>query len=133
MFFLLLGVFLSPAVFGQVNHTDSGQVKVLADPRIEKMLDRRKDQFLADSSTTGYRIQIYSHTDRKLAMMELENFQLKYPEIPVYVKYDSPNFKLRVGDFSDKIEAQYWFARLQAEYPNLFLVPDKVNPLSVKQ
>ena len=133
MFFLLLIALFSMPAMAQNYVPDSGEVKVVADPRIEKLLDRRKELFLADSARVGYRIQILSATDRKQAMMELENFQLKYPEIPVYIKYDSPNFKLRVGDFSDKIEAQYWFARLQGEYPNLFLVPDKVNPLPVKE
>ncbi|MDX5321726.1 MAG: SPOR domain-containing protein [Bacteroidota bacterium] len=121
-------VLLPIHVWGQA---DSGKVEVIADPRLQKIIERRTEFFQLDSTSQGYRIQIMSITDRKEAMLELENFQLKYPEIPVYLKYDSPNYKLRVGDFEDKIAAAYWFAKLKEDYPLLFLVPDKVNPKKI--
>ncbi|MHB1277512.1 MAG: hypothetical protein ACYC1Q_03875 [Bacteroidia bacterium] len=115
-------------LFAQGQDTLPGKVTVVADPRIEKILDTRRVYYNLDSSSQGYRIQILMSTNHKEAMLEKENFELKYPDIPIYLKYDSPNFKLRVGDYSGKIEAHYWFVELQDEYPTLFLVPDKVNP-----
>jgi len=114
------------------NIPDGGKVTVKGDPRIDKILNRRVEFYSLDSSSQGYRLQILSITDRKEAMLEMENFQLKYPEIPIYIKYDSPNFKLRIGDFSNKIEAHYWFIKLQEEYPRLFVVPDKVYPKQIQ-
>lgn len=128
-FFFFLWMSLCSVSFAQDSSDRDTGIRVEADPRIEKILQRKKDLFQLDSTNIGYRIQIFASTDRKEAMLELENFQLKYPEVSIYMKYDSPNFKLRVGDFSGKVEAQYWFARLQEEFPNLFLVPDKVNPM----
>lgn len=130
LIYLFLLLFTANAVLAQ--EADSGSVKVISDPRIDKIVERRADFFQLDSTNQGYRIQILSITDRKEAMLELENFQLKHPEIPIYLKYDSPNFKLRVGDFPDKIEAHYWFVKLKEEYPQLFLVPDKVNPKKIE-
>lgn len=124
----MLFLLFTGALFAQHQDTLQGTVSVIADPRIDKILEQRLEMFLIDSTTQGYRLQILAITDHKEATMEMENFQLKYPEIPIYIKYNSPNFKLRVGDFSSKVEAHYWFAKLRAEYPNLFLVPDKVNP-----
>lgn len=115
-------------LLAQGQDTLSGKVTVVADPRIEKILDSRIVYFNLDSSSQGYRIQILMSTDHREARMEMENFELKYPNIPIYLKYDSPNFKLRIGDYPGKIEAHYWFVELQDEYPTLFLVPDKVNP-----
>lgn len=119
-------------LFAQSQDTLPGKVTIVADPRVQKILETRIVYFDMDSTHQGYRIQILSSTDRREAMLEMENFELKYPDIPIYLKYDSPNFKLRVGDFSGKIDAHYWFAGLQAEYPNLFLVPDKVNPQTIE-
>jgi len=115
------------------NNPETGKLIVKADPRIEKILNRRVDFYNLDSSYQGYRLQILSITDRKEAMLEMENFQLKYPEVPIYLKYDSPNFKLRIGDFSSKIEAHYWFMKLQEDYPHLFVVPDKVYPKQIEE
>ncbi len=115
-------------LFAQSQDTLPGKVTVIADPRIDRILETRLVYHNLDSTSQGYRIQILMSTNHREAMMEKENFELKYPDIPIYLKYDSPNFKLRVGDYSGKIEAHYWFVELQDEYPNLFLVPDKVNP-----
>lgn len=120
-------------VFAQSQDTLDGKVTVLADPRIERILDTRRVYFNLDSTSQGYRIQILMSTDHREARLEMENFQLKYPNIPIYLKYDSPNFKLRIGDYPGKIEAHYWFVELQDEYPNLFLVPDKVNPETIAE
>ncbi len=125
---LIFGAALLLPALLQAQDSLTGKVVIDADPAVNRILNRRKDFFRLDSTAAGYRIQVFASTDRNEAMLELENFQLKYPEIPIYLKYDSPNFKLRVGDFSSKIEAQYWFARLSEEYPRLFLVPDRVNP-----
>lgn len=128
---ILFLAFLGCYHLGASQVQDSGSVTIKADPRIDKIIHRRAEFFQIDSTRHGYRLQILSVTDHKEAMLELENFRLKHPEIPVYLKYDSPNFKLRVGDFSDKIEAQYWFVKLRDEYPQLFMVPDKVNPKKI--
>src|SRR5690606_12123532 len=112
--------------------TLSGKVTILADPRIERILDTRVVYYQLDSTSQGYRIHILTSSDRTEAMLEMKKFRLKYPEIPIYLKYDSPNFKLRIGDYPGKIEAHYWFVELFDEYPNLFLVPDKVNPLRIE-
>lgn len=128
----ILFICVSMPVLAQ-NHSDSGQLTVKADPRIEKILNRRVEFYNLDSSHQGYRLQILSITDRKEAMLEMENFQLKYPGIPIYLKYDSPNFKLRIGDFSNKIEAHFWFMKLQEDYPHLFVVPDKVYPKQIEE
>lgn len=118
--------------YGQEYDTP-GILKVESDPKLDLMIAQRKDLFKADSSSHGFRIQILTKSNRKEAMLEFENFQLNYPELPIYLKYDSPNFKLRVGDFEDKIEAYYWFTRLQESYPLLFVVPDKVNPKQFRE
>lgn len=120
-------LFMIPmALFAQ--SSDSAGVTVEADARIDKLIEKRKEAFRIDSTESGFRIQIYSTTDRKQILLEEEKFKSNYPELALYMKYDSPNFKLRVGDFKSKLDAQYWFNKLQADYPTLFLVPDKVNP-----
>lgn len=120
-------------LFAQSQDTLPGKVTVVADARIDRILDTRLVYYKLDSTSQGYRIQILTSSDRREAMLEMENFELKYPDIPIYLKYDSPNFKLRIGDYSGKIEAHYWFVELQDEYPNLFLVPDKVNPETIEE
>lgn len=109
-----------------------GKVLVIADPRIDRLTRLKTEEFLNDSTTSGFRIQIYVAPKRELWVQEEAKFKATHPDIPTYFDYSPPNYKLRVGDFRTRLEAQHLFFKLYEEYPNLFLVPDKVNPVQYK-
>lgn len=113
--------------FAQENTT--GNVQVIADGRIQELLDKKISQRQADSTFQGYRVQLFISSDRKAANDMMEKFRTLYPGTAVYLKFDSPNFKVRVGDYTNKLDAQYLYHRLAADFPNLFLVPDRINPV----
>ena len=54
-------------------------------------------------------------------------FKTEYPEVPAYLVYQQPYFKVRVGDFRNQIEAQLFYLELQKNYGQLLIVPDKIN------
>ena len=54
-------------------------------------------------------------------------FSNMYPNCMAYLIFDSPNFKVRVGDFRTKLEAQALLFKLAEDFPTLFLVEDKIN------
>jgi len=131
LFIIALGLALQADAQEQVEAetiSDEGAVEVIADQRIDRLINRRAEFHRIDSSAAGFRIQIFATTERQDIKLAKEQFEFKYPGVAIYMKYDSPNYKLRVGDFSTKLEAQYWFQKLREEYPTLFLVPDTVFP-----
>lgn len=105
-----------------------GRINIKQDTGIALLLEKKKTDFLADSMVSGYRIQIFSTTDRRLWMQESDKLKTLYPDLPVYMKYDAPNFKIRVGNFFNKLEAEPYFRLLIQQYPRLFIVPDKILP-----
>lgn len=76
----------------------------------------------------GYRIRIYfdnSQNARGASSSILYGFRVKHPEIPAYRTFDSPNFKVTVGDFRTRSEALSVLKSIQAEYPSAFIVREK--------
>ena len=73
-------------------------------------------------SATGYRVQIYSSNASRKAKEQA--FQWKtdleeaYPEHHVYVQYQAPFWKVRIGDFTHYAEAVVWSNALKKAYPN---------------
>lgn len=110
-----------------------GDVRILADPRIEKLTRLKTEEFLRDSTSNGFRIQIYVAPKREQWQVAETAFKAMHPDIPTYFEYSAPNYKLRVGDFRSRLDAQSLFFKLYEEYPNLFLVPDQVNPKQYRQ
>ena len=49
-----------------------------------------------------------------------------YPGIMAYVVYHEPNYKVRVGDFRTRIEAEGFMKRIMGEYPSAFVIKDKI-------
>ncbi len=82
-----------------------------------------------ENGFSGYRVQIISSsgTDaRNQVMTERGLFIKNYPSIPIYIRYNSPNFKLVVGDCRTKSDALYIRNQIKDHYPNAFVVTDNI-------
>lgn len=54
-------------------------------------------------------------------------FMQHHPNVPAYLIYQAPNFKVRVGDFRTELEAIHLQRELAYQYPGGFVVRDKVK------
>lgn len=80
--------------------------------------------------TDGFRIQIAAITgtnSRSTAENERFAFQSRFPEIPAYISYMEPYFRIRVGNFNTRLEAYYIIKEIESEYPNAYIVPEKIT------
>ncbi len=80
--------------------------------------------------TEGFRLEIFFSSDaraREQANNTKADFLKTYPDWPVYVQYQSPNFKVRVGDFRTRSEALKVKDRIKLKYPNAFIVKDNIR------
>jgi hypothetical protein len=127
--FLLTGLLIT-AFAGAVFAQEPGKVEVVKDPQIDSLIARRTA--LSKSTNTpvaqGYRVQIFSSTDRKAAYAEQANFKASNPNIRSYVSYTQPYYKLRVGDFRTRLEAEKLINKLKPKYQGLFIFAERVNP-----
>ncbi|MGQ9863367.1 MAG: SPOR domain-containing protein [Bacteroidia bacterium] len=75
---------------------------------------------------SGFRLQVFSSTRR--AQADSVKFYLleTYPSMPVYFMYEVPLYKIRVGDFLDRQQAQQQLELLRLEFPSAFIVPDQI-------
>jgi len=82
---------------------------------------------LAKPYSQGYRIQLYFGSQRDKAYEFRTEFIKLYPQTAAYVLYQQPNFKLRVGDFRTRLDAQKRLKELQTYYPSAFIVKDDIK------
>jgi hypothetical protein len=75
----------------------------------------------------GYRVQIYTGTNREEATKARNRSYARFPDVTPHFDYTQPNFRVRVGDFLDRLEAQRVYAGLLAEFPNALIVPDRIE------
>jgi len=90
----------------------------------------------SDFKPKGYRVQLIAESgqgSQDRAQATRSAYLARYKnEHKVYLIFDAPNFKVRVGDFQTKFEAAILWKKLQAEFPNSYVVEDDVNVIHKK-
>ena len=75
----------------------------------------------------GYRIQLLATTNYDEALSLRNSLSAKYPDMWIYTEYESPAYKIRVGDFINKTDAKSTIDLLtQQGFKNTWIVPDKI-------
>lgn len=84
----------------------------------------------ANKKLTGYRIRVYfenGQNARARSEAIARSVSNAYPGMGVYRTFESPNFKVMVGDFRTKDEALKVYQSLKASYPTALLLKDTIN------
>jgi hypothetical protein len=127
--FLRLGFLISFIFAGGAFAQQPGRVEVIKDPQIDSLIARRAalQKAGSNSGVTGFRVQIFSNTDRKTVYAEQTKFKALYPGIRSYISYSIPYYKLRVGDFRTRLEAEKLINKLRRRYEGLFIFAEPIN------
>lgn len=131
--FLLIGCLW--AFVGYANPV-ADTIIVKKDPRLDQLV---KKQTEINEITTresrrnvpGFRIQVINTTDRNAAIQAKTTVYRLFPELKAYLLYQSPYFRLRVGNFEDKKQAENYQRQLSKEFKqNVYIVNDvvEINP-----
>ncbi len=117
----------------RAQQADTGSVVVNKDARIELLI---KKQIQINEETTrdrrragpGFRIQVISTTDRTKAIAAKTKIYQVYPELKPYFLYQSPYYRLKVGNFKTRTEAEEYLPTLSREFPGTaFIVKDTIE------
>ncbi len=76
----------------------------------------------------GYRIRIYFNSvqsAREESSAALNRFRTLYPEIPSYLTYARPNFRVMVGDYRTRVDAEKALVYIKEDFPSATIVRDK--------
>jgi hypothetical protein len=104
-------------------HAQQGKVNVDQDSDIDKLIEYKKDI----KTTKVYRIQVYQNVDPDKAEREKSNFLNLYNEWPVEIVWNTPNYKVWVGNFATRLEADRAMAKIKKEYMNAIIFQPKLD------
>jgi cell division septation protein DedD len=88
-----------------------------------KPIDRSKATRV---SKRGFRVQIYAGTNRSDAYATQNRFKNQYRDIDSYINYDEPNYRVKVGDFTSRSEANNFMHVLRSQYSTVFVFQEDI-------
>ena len=103
----------------------AGRVKITMDPGIEENYYKDILYNQKNSGIQGYRIRIFTGSGvgafdqaRKVRARFLSSFE----DVGAYIEYDTPDYKVYVGDCRTRSDVLRLFYRIKPEFPNSFPV-----------
>jgi hypothetical protein len=105
---------------------DNSQAKVYInqDSRLNEIIIGKAQ---SKKTFTVWRVQIYQGTgknSRAEAGFIEKNFKSKYGDVSTKQLYDPPYFKVHVGNFKTRLEAESFRKKIQNEYKSLWVVSE---------
>jgi hypothetical protein len=94
--------------------------------KVDEILDSIDRFNLTRRYIDGFTIQIYSGQKKDDAMGAKKKMQDELPEMNANLQYLQPKFKVTVGKYFTRLEAQKDLLALRRKFPNAILVPERI-------
>ena len=98
-------------------------------PEVRKALQGYVDSN-ASKAVQGYRIRVF-YDNSPQARVRSESIaaylRAQYPETGVYRSFESPNYKVTIGDFRTRDEALRIYNALKGTYPTAYIIKENIN------
>ena len=95
--------------------------------RLDLVLDTIATQNRTIRYAPGYRIQVYVGNQRQQAEEAKMLISQNFPELNPYLSYNQPTYKLKVGDFMRRMDAERYYASIHRLITSAQLQPDKID------
>jgi len=140
----IAAIFITSFSFGQTaprqnmdtaikKSTDTTGVIVHKDKRIDLLVKKQiaiNDVTSRDSRRTdkGFRLMIISTNNRDEAIAAKTKVYTHFPDLKVYLWYQSPYFRVKAGNFKDRKDAEAYQKRMNAYFAKgVFIMKDVIE------
>lgn len=133
LFTLLFSSLIFQAMAQTTPPADSVTVVVHKDPRLDQLV---KKQIQINEETTrearknvkGFRLLVINTNSREEAMSAKTTVYTYFPELNPYLVWQSPFYKLKVGNFKTRKEAEDYRKKMTAYFPKgVFIINDIIE------
>ncbi len=110
--------------------TQESNSVVFSDARIDSLVNLHIEHSQKYPVFQGYRIQIIKASGNDALTITEEardKFTDKYIDTPVYLTFDEPYYRVRVGDFRTRLEAEKFLKKISRKYPGAWVIQDYIN------
>ena len=127
LFFLfILFPFLSVAQ-DDTTLSENGSITSINEKGINALVRKYENILKAKDGVDGWRVQLAFKEKKEDADKIKINFINLYSEIPAYLEYEAPYYRVRVGNCRTKLEAKKIKHMIGEKFPGAYPVPEIIN------
>ncbi len=111
----------------EIASAQQGAVTVNQDAKIPKLLMLKKSLEKENKLADGFTIQLY-YGELNRANSVIRKYRNIYAAWPASIEYETPNYKVWVGNFSTRLGADRALLEIQRDFPAAFILkPERKN------
>ena len=105
------------------SYTFPGNIRSELDSVNRIIIAKNTEQHYLD----GFTIQIYTGNDRDAAYEARDKALLADPTLDPVISYHQPGYKVKVGQYTDRLQAHKVYTTLKTEFPLALLIPERIQ------
>ena len=127
IFFLLIIFPLLLTAQTDTTLAKNGDITSVNEKGIDALVHKYETILKAKNGVEGWRVQlIFKAKEEEIKQLKIDFIRL-YPEIPAYLEYDAPYYRVRVGNCRTKLEAIKIKHQISKNFPGAYPVPEIIN------
>lgn len=103
-----------------------GDLRVESSASINELVEQKKAYNKELNSYSGFKIQIYYGSEKECYEIK-DEFTSLFPEIPTSIIFSTPQWKLQVGEYRTRLEADKNIQAIKKEYPSAIVLSTDIE------
>ena len=122
-FSLIFIVFFGSIGFSQQNE---GVVTIETDAKIDEIIAKKKEFDKELKTVNGFKIQLFYGNEKNSHKIK-DEFKALYPDITTKIIFSSPQWKVQVGNYRTRLEADRQLIEIKKEYPGAIVIASEID------
>lgn len=108
----------------QKSFAQDGKINIQQNPKFEQLLNEKRKINSSIAVNERYKIQVFSGVAEKAKKTLIECRQ-NFSNLDGTIIFSTPNYKVWIGNFKSRIEAERNLIEIKKAYPNAYLIKPK--------
>ena len=116
LYFFILSSFLCLS-----SRAQDGKTNVSVDPKIDQLLKEKRKLNTGLFLNEAYKIQIF-YGNSEESKKKLQEFKREFKNLDGTIIFNSPNYKVWIGNFKTRIEVERAMVDIKKKYPTALII-----------
>ncbi len=117
----LLYFFILSSFFCLSSRAQDGKTSVSVDPKIDQLLKEKRKLNTGLFLNEGYKIQIF-YGNSEESKKKLQEFKKEFKDLDGTIIFNSPNYKVWIGNFKTRIDVERAMVDIKKKYPTALII-----------
>ena len=99
----------------------TGVVTINTNPRVNEIIAKKKE-YNKNKKIKGFKIQVFNGTEHGAYQIR-DKFEALFPDVDVKIQFASPEWKVHVGNYFTRLDADRELLKIKEEFSNAVVLP----------